>query len=84
MQVDPKVHFWFAVVAAICSYLAGAGVQLTDVLDASAAKHIVGFAGLLTGIFATISAVMAGFSSHAAGIFTKNRNGSSTNGDNKS
>src|SRR5262249_6616584 len=50
MTIDPRWGMWISIIAAILSFLVGAGATFTDLFGPEASKTIVGVAVLLNGV----------------------------------
>jgi len=58
MTIDPRWGMWISIIAAILSFLVGAGATFTDLFGPETSKTIVGVAVLLNGIINAINAVL--------------------------
>jgi uncharacterized membrane protein HdeD (DUF308 family) len=58
MTIDPRWGMWISIIAAILSFLVGAGATFTDLFGPEVSKTIVGVAVLLNGVINAINAVL--------------------------
>jgi hypothetical protein len=64
MTIDPRWSIGLSLLIALLGYAAGIGSQLTDAgLDPTSVKHLLSWIGILSGLLATINAVLTGIPS---------------------
>lgn len=64
MTLDPRWSIALSLIIALLGYAAGIGSQLTDAgLDPNTVKHILSWSGIVSGLLATVNAVLTGIPS---------------------
>lgn len=58
MTIDPRVGFWFSIVAAVVSVFGAAGAQYTTLFGQDTSVKILAVIGLVSAVINSINAVL--------------------------